>query len=257
MPPKRKRSDAASDSRGDRETNSNKRVTRLVARTRQVSEHVVKSKWMTLPEPAQTRIKELFGAIELPVLTKQRDEKKRIEAQSALAAVRKTLGKRLPKMPFPPGTKAVNFDYDAALNENRILEGQLAMMTNSAALLRREIKREEVQLARDTAKLAELGKNVKAAKVHQKKQTKNMHPALRRLEQRPLRIEDSANLSVTDAEEKPGLLCDMDDENPDLLSLVKQLRNHLESMQTNAGQVSGVREAITRAQSSLSMLPLG
>lgn len=46
------------------------------------------------------------------------------------------------------------------------------------------------------------------------------------------------------------------DADPDVLSLAKQLRNHLESMQNNASQVSGIRDAITRAQSALSMLPL-
>lgn len=29
-----------------------------------------------------------------------------------------SLGKRLPRMPFPPGTKEASFDYEAVLNEN-------------------------------------------------------------------------------------------------------------------------------------------
>lgn len=29
-----------------------------------------------------------------------------------------SLGRRLPRMPFPPVTKDVNFDYEAALNEH-------------------------------------------------------------------------------------------------------------------------------------------
>jgi kinetochore protein Fta7 len=29
-----------------------------------------------------------------------------------------SLGRRLPRMPFPPVTKEVNFDYEAALNEH-------------------------------------------------------------------------------------------------------------------------------------------
>lgn len=47
-------------------------------------------------------------------------------------------------------------------------------MTSSATLLRREIKREEAELARDIKKLEELEKNAKAAKAQSKKQTKNV-----------------------------------------------------------------------------------
>ncbi|WEW57163.1 hypothetical protein PRK78_002625 [Emydomyces testavorans] len=290
MPPKRKLhgDDASSDTSDDREETRNKRIARLIPRTRHISERVIKAKWTTLPEAIQDRIKELFHSIELPVLTKQRDEKKRIQAQTALGAVRKNLGKRLPRMPFPPGTKAISFDYEAALNENdtskiagmtpgligmqRLLESQLATMASSAALLRNEIKREELELARDTGKLEELEKNAKAAKAQSKKQTKNLHPVLRRVERLPPRIKDPADFNVPDNQDKPELLCDVCTlplawsvanqdlqmgADPDVLPLVKQLRNHVESMRTNASQVTGIREAITRAQSTLSMLPLG
>lgn len=95
MPPKRKlRDDSPSDGSDGSDDNgpaatSNKRVARLVPRTRHISERVVKSKWTTLPEPVQDRVKELFRLTELPVLTRQMNEKKRIEAQSALSTVRK------------------------------------------------------------------------------------------------------------------------------------------------------------------------
>ncbi|KMP05392.1 hypothetical protein CIRG_05073 [Coccidioides immitis RMSCC 2394] len=256
MPPKRKlRHDVSSKDADDAESGPNK-IARLVPRTRHVSEKTVKSKWTTLPEPVQDRIKDLFHAVEFPVLTRQREGRKRVEAQSALNAVRKNLGKRLPRMPFPPGTKENSFNYESAFNENRLLESQLATMTSSATLLRREIKREETELARETAKLEELERNAKAAKVQSKKQSKNVHPVLRRLERLPPQIEDPVDFIVTGGQDKPGLLCDMDAD-PDVLSLVKQLRNHLESMKTNANHVAGIREAITRAQSALNMLPLG
>lgn len=63
-------------------------------------------------------MKLLFQSVELPVITRNRDEKKRVEAQSALATVRKNLGKRLPKMPFPAGTRDGSFDYEGALGES-------------------------------------------------------------------------------------------------------------------------------------------
>lgn len=47
------------------------------------------------------------------------------------------------------------------------------------------------------------------------------------------------------------------DAEPALLATIKQLRNHLESMQGNAAQVRGIGHAISRAKAALDMLPLG
>lgn len=95
MPPKRKLRDDSSSNGSDSSdldgpaNTSNKRVARLVPRTRHISERVVKSKWAPLSEPVQDRVNELFRLTELPVLTRQRVEKKRIEAQSVLSIVKK------------------------------------------------------------------------------------------------------------------------------------------------------------------------
>lgn len=115
----------------------------LEPRIRHVSQHTVKTKWVTLPEPMQDKVLELFRSVERPVIMRHRDEKKRIEAQTAvgtvirkyvasrgrmqvqrggnllitLASGANSLGRRLPRMPFPPVTKDANFDYESALDE--------------------------------------------------------------------------------------------------------------------------------------------
>lgn len=61
----------------------------LKPRVRNIPENTIKSKWTALPESVQDRVNELFRAVELPVITRSRDERKRIEAQAALAAVKK------------------------------------------------------------------------------------------------------------------------------------------------------------------------
>ena len=61
----------------------------LKPRVRNISENTIKAKWTTLPDSLQDRVNELFRAVELPVITRNRDERKRIEAQAALAAVKK------------------------------------------------------------------------------------------------------------------------------------------------------------------------
>ncbi|KAL1954049.1 hypothetical protein VTO42DRAFT_1783 [Malbranchea cinnamomea] len=260
MPPKRKhRTDHdASDGEGSgREEPPSKKLAMLKPRVRNIAESTIKSKWTTLPDSAQDRVTELLRAVELPVINRHRDERKKIEAQTALAAVRKNLGKRLPRMPFPPGTKDTSFDYEFILHENRALESQVTMIANSIRLLKAEIKREKAELAKERAKLEELERNAKAAKQERKRQSKNMHPVLRTLQRlSELPGSGTSNFSFADVEPAGSTLCNMAAD-PELRPIVTQLRNHLESMQNNASQVAGIREAIVRARSSLSFLPSG
>ncbi|EEH23011.1 hypothetical protein PABG_05222 [Paracoccidioides brasiliensis Pb03] len=257
MPPKRKqRADDGDGADEQQEEHARKRFAILKPRIRHISERRIKTKWTTLPDSVQEKIKDLFQSIERPVITRHRDERKRIDAQAAVVAVRKNLGRRLPRMPFPPGTKDADFDYEAALEDNRVLELQLATATNSADLLRAEIHREEAQLAKDRAQLEELEKNAKAAQAERKRQTKNAHPVFRHLEH-SAQHSDGGGTDFTFAGPKDNgsMLCEIDAESQ-LYPLIKQLRSHLESMQNNAAQLAGLREAIARSQSCLNLLPL-
>ncbi|KKZ61307.1 hypothetical protein EMCG_04024 [[Emmonsia] crescens] len=254
MPPKRKQRPDEADE--PEEEHDRKRFAILKPRTRHIAEHTIKAKWTTLPESVQEKIKELFRSIERPVITRHRDERKRIEAQTAVVAVRRNLGRRLPRMPFPPGTKDADFDYEAALDDNRALELQLAAVINSADLLRAEISREEAQFAKERAQLEELEKNAKAAQAERKRQTKNAHPVIRRLERSGRQGDGSTDLTFTGPKDNGSMLCEVGADS-ELYPLIKQLRNHLESMQNNAAQVAGLREAIVRSQSCLNLLPLG
>lgn len=84
MPPKRKRS---SESDAHDNAARNKRFAYLKPQVRQVSERTIKSKWTTLPESVQDRIRDMFRALERPVIVRQQNERKRIEAQAAVQAV--------------------------------------------------------------------------------------------------------------------------------------------------------------------------
>ncbi|EEH11557.1 conserved hypothetical protein [Histoplasma capsulatum G186AR] len=255
MPPKRKqRSDDGPDQQEGE--HDRKRFAILKPRTRHIAERTIKTKWTTLPDSVQGMIKDLFRSIERPVVMRHRDERKRIEAQTAVVAVRKNLGRRLPRMPFPPGTKDADFDYEAALDENRALELQLAAVVNSADLLRAEIAREEAQLAKDKAQLEELEKNARAAQTERKRQTRNAHPVIRHLERLGQQSDGSTSLTFTGLKDNKSMLCEIDTDS-ELYPLIKQLRSHLESMQNNVTQIAGLRESIIRAQSCLDLLPLG
>jgi kinetochore protein Fta7 len=85
MPPKRKRS-------GDEETRTSENDSRksyayLKPSVRRIPEKTVKTKWTTLPEPVQDKVRDLFHSLERPVIVRQQNERKRIEAQSAVRAV--------------------------------------------------------------------------------------------------------------------------------------------------------------------------
>lgn len=91
MPPKRKRSSNGPEQRGEAR---NKPYAYLKPQVRQVSERTIKQKWSTLPEPVQDRVRDMFRALERPVIVRQQNEGKRIEAQAAVQAVVKKYSSR-------------------------------------------------------------------------------------------------------------------------------------------------------------------
>lgn len=101
MPPKRKHT-GDKDSQGDHNNSTsdnrsnnansntnarNKRFAYLKSHVRQVPERTIKSKWSTLPEPVQDKVRDMFRALERPVIVRHQNERKRIEAQAAVQAV--------------------------------------------------------------------------------------------------------------------------------------------------------------------------
>lgn len=103
MPPKRKRAsdgDENSEEDDSQQTNitdnrtknkknntQNKRFSYLKPSVRHVPERTIKSKWSTLPEPVQDKVRDMFRALERPVIVRNPNERKRIEAQAAVQAV--------------------------------------------------------------------------------------------------------------------------------------------------------------------------
>ncbi|KAJ5666700.1 CENP-A-nucleosome distal centromere subunit CENP-Q [Penicillium macrosclerotiorum] len=258
MPPKRKRSDEEQF-----EDDSQKRFAYLKPQVRRVPEKTIKSKWTTLPDPVQDKVRDLFQSLERPVIMRQQNERKRIEAQGAVqAVVRKfvdtfenpivDLSKRLPRMPFPPITKDSNFDYESALDEHRTLEANLATMKDSIDLLKAEVAKEEALLANEKKSLEEMDKNAKKAEAERKRQMKNEHPVLRRLDEIPQTQGLMAEFSLVDLRVHQASLDELDDD-PEIQGLIKQLHGHLQSMQANTAPLAGLKDAITRSQAALDL----
>lgn len=89
MPAKRKQGSDAHDISANNEERPPKRFAMLKPRIRHIAEHTIKTKWITLPESAQNKVNELFHSVERPIISRYRDERKRIEVQTALAVVRR------------------------------------------------------------------------------------------------------------------------------------------------------------------------
>ena len=91
MPPKRKRSGGDESFESDND-NASKRYAYLKQTVRRVPEKTIKAKWTTLPEPVQDKVRDLFHSLERPVIVCHQNEKKRIEAQTAVQAVVRKYG---------------------------------------------------------------------------------------------------------------------------------------------------------------------
>ncbi|KAJ5444738.1 CENP-A-nucleosome distal centromere subunit CENP-Q [Penicillium daleae] len=251
MPPKRKRS--GNEETSNPENDARKRYAYLKPTVRRIPEKTIKTKWTTLPEPVQDKVRDLFHSLERPVIVRQQNERKRIEAQSAVRAVVNNLGRRLPRMPFPPITKDSNFDYESALDEHRTLEANLATINDSADLLSAEIAKEEALLAEEKQSLQEMERNAKRAETERKRQMKNEHPVLRRLDDLPqAHRQGGAEFTLVNTKKSQITLDELDDD-PEIRGLMKQLHGHLQSMQSNTATLAGLGEAITRSQAALDL----
>lgn len=90
----------------------------LEPQIKRVAPDVVNSKWMNLSPPAQDQVRELFRTVARPLLMRYRDDERRAEAEEAMGDFLQTVDRKLPRFPFPPGTRDAHFDYQKLLDSN-------------------------------------------------------------------------------------------------------------------------------------------
>ena len=184
---------------------------------------------------------------------------------------------RLPRMPFPPAPTSSSqddtpFDLSNTLHRISSLQATLNMNTSSSHLLRRQIKREQRLLKRDRAELDGLETGLKSAKDLRRKKERGLHPVVRKLAESELdsdqrdRVERinsitgiSTNSNSTDGT-IPGHPNGLDEtlekteaegEDETMNSMLKQLRNHLTSMQNNTATMTPVLSAMDGTKAML------
>jgi kinetochore protein Fta7 len=248
-----------SSSKKRRTSNNNTSTSRrhfhyLRARTRHISQHTITTRWTTLPPPAQGPAKQLFRDIKrATVLQHARgDEKRRVEAEMALSAVVRKLEGAVGQMVFPAlpaaGTKAEGLvDLGRWITRNRTLEAELNPAMHAKEVLLQEIEREEEALRREKALLKRLEDNARSEERAWKKREGKTHPLLAAAEIAKGDDAESINLLPT---EKMRLTREQE-EDQDLVGILGQLENHLDSLRGNTEAVEGVDDAIADARNAL------
>ncbi|KAI9677696.1 MAG: hypothetical protein M1829_002468 [Trizodia sp. TS-e1964] len=228
------------------------RFAMLEPQIKRVRKDVLMTKWSTLGEAPKQAVKELWKSIERPVVNVSRDEKKRTEAAAVVGGIRRKLGARLSRWPFPPNTKELHFDYERLLNENRALEAQLTPVLHSIQLTRAEIEKEEFLLRADQERLQTLQSNAKDEELLRRRQAKRSHGLLQALEESPEGKEEfcarAIGLITTPDPDAPSLDSGADEE---FEKVSKQLQSHLHSMRGNAEQVKDIAAGLASAQAAV------
>jgi kinetochore protein Fta7 len=240
----------------DREESFNQ----LVLVQRQIPRHVITDTWEQLPTPAINRIEEILSIAEGSVTMSLQDERKRAHAGTAIRLVTRKLRRKLERgLPFPiaaKGQRDQDFDFEHILDDARSLNAQLTPALHSIGLLQAEIKKEEKLLAEEEEALATLQANAKAEQQKRRAETKTLHPVLKHIDGESLAGHTEA--SGGNAETHGGLSEDFkvsslmqqinalltevqnDTIAPELQSVTKELRNHIDSIQGNLGQIEDV-----------------
>ncbi|KIW22794.1 uncharacterized protein PV07_11058 [Cladophialophora immunda] len=203
------------------------------------------------------------------------------EYEKVVEEVADKLLARLPRMPFPHTNASTvddsPFDLSATLARIATLQAQMTTNFQSVQLLRRQINREKLALKRDRAQLKTLEEGFKGSEALRRKKERGLHPLAKGLHREEeeededgveaeLReeIERVNNIAgIYPANKKRGAISESmtfptsptlspDSENdPELNSLLEQLRSHLLSMQNNTAPMQPVLAAMDEASTAL------
>ncbi|KKY32789.1 hypothetical protein UCDDA912_g07231 [Diaporthe ampelina] len=146
------------------------------------------------------------------------------------------------------------FDLERAMNAVQGLENSLNPLLHSVSLLEREIKKEEDALARDYDSLHKLEANARSETKGWREKAKREHVLASGI-RRKGEVGDHDEGDRLELVARPedavlgGLFKDLDDK--ELVTLSKQIGSHMESIQNNMQQISGVVPAISRSKAAL------
>lgn len=241
--------------------------------TKNIQRSVISEKWNALDGPSINAVVTFLADAQRPVLLRLQDTNRRREhASAALLGISRRLHTKLVKgLPFPaptagPAKRAASgsyedeFDFERTMNAVQSLENTLNPLLHSVSLLEREIKKEEVALAKDYDSLHKLEANARSEAKGWREKAKREHvlaPGIMRKSEGGDYDTSGDRLELVAKPEDValnGLFKDLDDE--ELMTLSKQIGSHMDSMQGNLQQIGGVVPAISRSKAALQQVVL-
>lgn len=227
----------------------------------QVPRHVIDASWTPLSAPAIEKITSIFQTVERATVMRLKDEEKRDQASNAINTVIRRVTRKIGKgMPFPPPSlgkrenkdrgdgREADFDAESIIDAGREAERKLGPLLHSVALLKSEIRREEEMLEQETKALERLERNAKEDRARRRAEVRKFHPSLRKPEGVVEGLE-AEGLSL--AEDKDDVVLKEEELDEDVASVVRELHNHLDSIDNNLKQVDGIEEALLVAETEL------
>lgn len=147
-----------------------------------MSRQTIEAKWEPLPPTCVERISQLLQGVERPVVLRVYDERKRMQASTAVHMVTRRLLSKISKgLPFPPGIhgqREDDFVFEKVLDNNRVLEAQLTLALHSNELLEAELAKETALLESESGFLAELEANAKSEASRRRQAGRRFHSLL-------------------------------------------------------------------------------
>ncbi|PSR75298.1 CENP-Q, a CENPA-CAD centromere complex subunit-domain-containing protein, partial [Coniella lustricola] len=238
---------------------------------RTIPRSVVESKWAPLDPPSVSVIGSILADAQRSVLLNLQDTNRRRQHASAaiLQVSQRIHGKLLKGFPFPAPTVSAStrgrdasheadFDFERTLDAKANLENTLSPLLHSVSLLRKQLLKEEYELAGEYNHLHQLETNVKhEAKEWRDKARKEHILAPGRHSKGEINDENELPVELLPAAEDSlagSLFQDL--QNQELAALSQQIKSHMESLRGNLEQIGGVGADINKSKAALQQVLL-
>ncbi|KAI5458554.1 CENP-Q, a CENPA-CAD centromere complex subunit-domain-containing protein [Mariannaea sp. PMI_226] len=238
----------------------------VAPQTRHIRPSIIAAKWSPLSGASLPATSTILSLAQQPIIQRTAAARNRRQhAEAALNLVARRVTRKLSRgLPFPPasltgrdgrpgrlaagadGGRAAELDFESVLDGRSALERQLGPALHAVELLRRERGRMEKELERDYEKLRDLESRARAQTRARNEQLKKAHVLAPTSRPRPQEAHDR---SVITAGETSNVFKDLD--HPELEPLAVQLSGHVDSIQSNLQQGSGISEQLGRSRAAL------
>ncbi|RKF55193.1 hypothetical protein GcM3_203009 [Golovinomyces cichoracearum] len=226
---------------------------KLIAVSNSKSRDVIKSKQRTLPPLIIERISKLLQEVQLPVLVTFLGSRRRLQASTALKSISRSLVRKVSKIISFPKVNQINYkkflDFQKTQDSCRSLETQLTLALHSNKLLQSALRKELRLLRTQQKKLTELDNNSKRELILRNEIARKLHSVL---QTEPDVNHVSLNEDIEFEYEFRNISEAKDfDQNEELSKLIKSICNHVNSIESNIGQVGDFSESIARSKANL------